>query len=433
LAKLDIGRQIIATTLELGTPKPFLDRGWDLSWAEDPENFLRLAVFPDPHGEAWRHILRYWDRHGKVPSKDVFRFEFQTYELPDIVANPDELVDLAGREIKQVAALDAHADLAGYLDLKDWDGYAERAARISKLVQDQDRSLNTVVVWDGAGQEVDDVINRDIKRGIDTGIPGFDTQPGFFGFGNGDLITYLGRAKAGKTSFALLTALHAWEVQYKRVLIVTFEIAAANFNDRLNAYLAGISLTRLRTGDLHEDEKRRLRRVFEDKGRYEESMFIVQPNEAYTVTDLETDIDKYQPEFVCIDGFYFMVDRDTGKSGGNWEGHDNLARDLKRTALRHDLPTLVTHQVREKQITGKKGAGIDDGAMMGGTGLIMASSAVVGVDMDADQVNKLSWTRGRDGYLKSVRGEWDWETCVFNELEDETAYLPDDDADEAPF
>jgi hypothetical protein len=419
LAKLDIGRQIVASTLELGTPKPFLDRGWDLNWAEDPENMLRLAVFPDPHGAAWRHILRYWGRHGKVPSPEVFGHEFPTYQLPDLVASPDELVDLAGHEVKQAAVAVAQGDLAEYLGLKDWDGYADRAARIAKLVQDQDRSLNTVVVWDGGGQDVDDVINRDIRRGIDTGIPGFDTQPGFFGFGRGDLVTYLGRAKAGKTSFALKTALHAWEVQHKRVMIVTFEIAADNFNDRLNAYLAGISLTRLRTGELTETEQRRLRRVFEDKGRYEESMFIIQPNEAYTVTDLEGDIDKYQPEFVVIDGFYFMTDHDTGKSGGNWEGHDNLARDIKRTALRHELPTLVTHQVREKQVTSKKGAGFDDNAMMGGTGLIMASSAVVTVDMDADRVNKLSWARGRDGYLDSVRGEWDWETCVFNELEDE--------------
>jgi hypothetical protein len=429
LAKLDVGQQIIASTLALGTPKPYLDRGWDLAWSEDPTNLLRLAVFPDPHGEAWRFILRYWARHAKVPIPELFEREFPTYALPERVMSPEELVDLAGAEIKHVAVKDAQGDLAGYIDLGDWDGYAERAGLVAKLVQDQDRSLNKVVIWDDADQDVEAVIHREVKRGIMTGIPGFDEQEGFFGFADGDMITYLGRAKAGKTSFALLTALHAWEKQYKKVMIVTFEIAADNFKDRLDAYLAGVSLTRLRTGTLTSAEEQRIRRVYRDKGEYEASMFIIQPEEIYTVTDLEADIAKYEPEFVVIDGFYFMIDRDTGKSGGQWEGHDNLARDIKRTALRHMVPTLVTHQVREKQMGGKRGAGIDDSAMMSGTGLIMASSAVVGVDIDEDQVNKLNWTRGRDGYLRSVRGEWDWETCEFHELEDETEYQADDEDD----
>ena len=42
------------------------------------------------------------------------------------------------------------------------------------------------------------------------------------------------------------------------------------------------------------------------------------------------------------------------------------------------LPVIITHQVREKQIRGKKGKGIDDGAMMGGTGIIMCADMVLG-------------------------------------------------------
>ena len=46
----------------------------------------------------------------------------------------------------------------------------------------------------------------------------------------------------------------------------------------------------------------------------------------YTVTELEYDIDRHRPDVVYIDGFYFMTDRETGKRGANWEGHDNLVR-----------------------------------------------------------------------------------------------------------
>jgi HAE1 family hydrophobic/amphiphilic exporter-1 len=58
---------------------------------------------------------------------------------------------------------------------------------------------------------------------------------------------------------------------------------------------------------------------------------------------------------VYVDGFYFMLDRQTGKNGGSWEGHDNLAREMKELAMRREIPVIVTHQVREKQLTGKKG------------------------------------------------------------------------------
>src|SRR5690242_16388636 len=56
--------------------------------------------------------------------------------------------------------------------------------------------------------DVESRVDRKVKRGVLTGIPGLDEQ--FYGFQPGNLIFYLGRAKAGKTSFALLSALNAW-------------------------------------------------------------------------------------------------------------------------------------------------------------------------------------------------------------------------------
>lgn len=421
MAVTELGREIVACALSQRTPKPFLDRGWDLQWLDDQEYRAHAAVFPDPHHDAWRYLLRHWDKHGKI-SEELFRYEFPQYELPKRVQEPSELIELADYELQQYAAREAFVDLGRLYEAGDYDALASAAELMIRRIRDKD-SVNAIVdIWDREGQDVDARVNRVVKKGIGTGIPAIDDQEAFLGFYPGNLVTYLGRAKAGKTSFGLLCALDAAMAKYKRIMIVTVEISAYNIHDRLDAYTSGVSLSRLITGKLTDAEKRKVERSYEDRGEYEPQVYIVQPHEKYTVTDLEGHIDQYQPDVVLIDGFYFMTDRLTGKPGAHWEGHDNLASELKRVAMRRDIITFVTHQVREKQLAGKKGAGIDDGAMMGGTGLIMASDMVIGLDADDERNHYLSCTRSRTGYFSSVKGFWDWDVCAFSPLENEETY-----------
>ena len=166
------------------------------------------------------------------------------------------------------------------------------------------------------------------------------------------------------------------------MLFVSFEIAAGKdpnepgIADRLDCFGAGIDLIHYMQGELTDEEKRKLR---EFRATWATTSFtVIQPTRRYTVTELEADIDRYRPDVVYIDGFYFMYDRETGKRGGDWEGHDDLSGELKKIGMNHMLPVIITHQVREKQLTGKKGKGIDDGAMMGGTGIIMSADMVLG-------------------------------------------------------
>jgi predicted ATP-dependent serine protease len=297
-----------------------------------------------------------------------------------------------------------------------------------------------VVDWDSKEYDLEGRIHREITRGVMTGIPGLDDQDGFYGFQPGSMTCYLGRAKAGKTSFALLSAMRAWE-DGKKVLFLTFEIAAGKLPsepgvaDRLDCFGSGIDLLHYMQGELTREEQDKLREF--RSTCTDEAFRIVQPIGKYTVDDLEAEVDRYEPDVVYIDGFYFMTDRETGKSGGQWEGHDNLANDLKLLAMGHMVPVVISHQVREKQLTGKKGAGIDDGAMMGGTAIIMFADLVLGVDANEEGLRTLSCTRSRLQYLKTIHGTWNWSTCEFTEQEapvdeDQYAYGKDKDDSDAP-
>lgn len=419
---MDLGRELVACALRERTLRPFLEGGISHEWLNDPEDPSRSAVFPDQDMAAWRSLVAYWDKHGKVMTTDLFRRSYpeDAYKLPKTDYDPDELLEVFGTERRRMLAELSSVKLAELVTAGDFEGAAEFMANASRIIRNTHQSKSIVVNWDSPDYDVEGRINRTLIHGVPTGIEDFDTQEGFLGFQPGNLVCYLGRAKAGKTSFALLSAIEAWRLGM-RVLFVTFEIVAGKspeepgISDRLDSFGAEVDMLKYMQGRFKDDKvaAEKLRKFRKEKA-HRDDFRIVQPTSRYTVTDLKSDIEKFEPDVVYIDGFYFMTDYQTGKSGANWEGHDNLANDLKSVAMDHMIPVVITHQVREKQLTGKRGAGIDDGAMMGGTAIIMFADLVLGVDADDEgRVRTLSCTRSRLHWLDTVHGTWDWATCKF--------------------
>lgn len=417
---MDLGRELVACALREQTLKPFLAGGITPEWLGDQRDTSRSMIFPDEDFAAWQTLVTYWDRHGKLPTVEVFRRSHPetAYDLPESGYSAEELLDMFQQDrrrlLSQVAAMD-FSELVSAGRIEDALALMEGQLRV---INETYASKSIVVTWDDPDYDVEGRIARVIERGVMTGVEGFDTQEKFFGYQKGNLICYLGRAKAGKTSFALLSALAAWQ-KGLRVMFLSFEIAAGRLpeepgiTDRLDCFGAQVDMLAYMQGNLGKNDAEELRSFRE--GCTADTFKIIQPVARYTVTDLEADIEIHRPDVVYIDGFYFMTDRETGKPGSNWEGHDNLAGDIKQVAMNHMIPVIITHQVREKQLTGKKGAGIDDGAMMGGTGIIMFADMVLGVDADEEGNRTLTCTRSRLQYLDPVRGRWDWTTCQFSE------------------
>jgi len=441
---MNLGLELVACALREGTLQPFTDAGINREWLTDQEDVSRAAVFSTEDLDAWMTLLRYHEEHGKLPSLDMFRRSHpaEAYKLPESDYNPDELVKIVREERRRNLAQVAASDIADALGEDRIDDALELMDRALRIARKTYASNSVVVDWDNKDYDVEGRIHRKIRRGAVTGIPGLDDQPGFYGFQPGSMTCYLGRAKAGKSSFAMLSAIRAWE-DGKKVLFLTFEIAAGKspdepgIADRLDCFGANIHLLHYMQGELTAEEQDKLRAFRADCTA--EAFRIVQPNGRYTVTDLEADVERYQPDVVYIDGFYFMTDAQTGKSGAQWEGHDNLANDLKALAMNRMVPVVISHQVREKQLTGKKGKGIDDGAMMGGTAIIMFADLVLGVDADDAGTRTISCTRSRLQYLTTVHGTWDWSKCTFSEQAapyDEEKFAgngKDDDDDERPW
>ncbi len=428
MATLILGREIVSRILATKNIHPYIEMGMDTEFMSDDRNPAYAAVFQGQDIDAYNNLLRYYSQYSKVPETSLFRrsFPVETYRIVESGFDDRELTDLARDSIAlfetEVGATKAQAY---------WEaGNAKAAAEIMmatarKVLQHQARAAVTVA-WDRKDFDLEDRLSLVRAPAPGFGIEALDDQ--FPGFADGQLITFVGRSKAGKTTFAIQSAFNAWfgrkslsrarTLEPRRVLFVSIEVPEQDVRDILTCYGAEVnpapylaSTDDYRLSDADMDKVRKFWDA--EMTNATESFIVVQPVAKFSMADLEYEIEKAEPDMVFIDGFYFMTDEVTGRTpGSSWEAHDNLARDLKALAMRNRFPVIVTHQAREKQL-GKAGGGFDDIAMMGGTGLRMASDMVFTFDKDETGVVTIKNTAARRGYIQTVKGEWDWDIFRF--------------------
>jgi hypothetical protein len=303
-------------------------------------------------------------------------------------------------------------------------------ATARKVLHQQSEAAITVT-WDRADYDLEERLSVIREPGPGFGIDELDKH--FAGSQPGQLMALVGRKKAGKTTFLLQSAYHAWYgrkaigdqegLEPRRVMFISTEIPEEDVRDMLVCYGAGVnpgpylsSTKKFRLSPADEDKMRQYWKN-EMSGGAAEAFCVVQPVSKFTMNDLEYEMEKFEPDIVYIDGFYFLTDAATGRTpGSSWEAHDNMAKDLKNLAMRNRIPVWVTHQAREKQL-GKAGGGFHDTAMMGGTGLGMAADMVFTIDKGDDRVVTIKNTAARRGYIPTIKGEWDYETFEFRAYE----------------
>jgi hypothetical protein len=422
--------QILATVLDdPGTLKKFIESRFDLAWLGSKDDLSQTAVFSETGTDAYRFMLKHYEKHHQAPSRDYFERSFppETMKVPRPTMTPDEVLDVAVRERKIRQLEVVGSDFIDLFDAGKFDQAEQLIDETARNLRNQGVNPSVHLVLDSDEYDVEDKFGRTETPGIRTGHPTLDDA--FPGFQPGQLIVYLGRSKAMKTTHAIKSALAAHEDGWN-VLFVSVEITADSIADRFDCHAAGIDHSDYVRGRLSDKQRSKLLEMQERRG-LDGKLHIVQPTSAYTLTDLESDIDRYEPDYVVVDGFYFLIDRATGKSGANWEGNDNLSREIAELTLRRGISTLVTMQIREKQArSGKKGSGFDDNSIVGGTGLTMACFYMFTLDFDPDTgINTMTNTRARTGYLPTLRGIWMWKDCSFDPVGEDI----NDDEEEADY
>jgi len=162
-----------------------------------------------------------------------------------------------------------------------------------------------------------------------------------------DYIVIFGRPKSFKSW--LLTFLIAFVVeQMKRALIYTKEMTPENIFNRIYACLARVSYKGLRMGLLSPDEQEALFAIerFVERAGLRDNVYCLSgkdvPQGGDTVPWLRSKIEKYQPDYVFVDGLYLMSDVHRAKR--DHARVRNISRDLSNLRLSLQVPIIATLQ-----------------------------------------------------------------------------------------
>ena len=405
---MNIGYQINNYLLQVGNLTPLLEAGFNQNWLSGIGTGSQV-IFAGTDLQVYQWILKHHRRHHKIPSIDIFREHFPVYPLSENGVTMDELIELAVEKVNSYLV----ADLIGRtIDLHDM-GQIEQAI---SLINSESKKLNTDIKYRRARADnlsdpnfdIENLLERNLEMGVPFGVYTIDDD--FYGFQPGQLITILGRQKAGKTTFTLNSALEAWKEGYT-VLFFSVEMDLDMLRQRLLSLGAHVSPARMRRGHLRDSEKERVRDFHdqfvttdeEDEGRF----FISKKKSLITVEDIYEEVAHYNPNVVYIDGFSFMLDRRTNKMADDWQANENLSAELKTLALEEGIVVVVNTQVQEKQYHGR--FGIEARTIAGGTGLLKASDLVIGLDKTGVQ-HTISCVLSRYEYFDNTVLEIDWDS-----------------------
>lgn len=323
--------------------------------------------------------------------KDAHKIIFET--VKELYANqePIDIVTLSNRldEKKRLAVVGGRSYLAQLTATVATSGnishYAaiiqrkatlrrlqQAAAEISSLSFDQEREIDEILdetekkvfgvsrkylknaflpidnLLAEAFDRIDDLHKQSGKlRGLPTGFADLDNL--LAGLQKSDLIILAARPSVGKTSFALDIARQAAIRSKEGVGIFSLEMSKEQLVDRMLCAQAGVSLWKMRTGNLSDKEDDNdFARIGEAMGKLAEAPIYIDDSGTLSIMEIRAKARRLQMEkglgLIVIDYLQLMEGR--GKYGDNRvQEIAEISRGLKSIARELNIPILALAQL----------------------------------------------------------------------------------------
>lgn len=184
-------------------------------------------------------------------------------------------------------------------------------------------------------------------RGLPTGFPDLDNL--LAGLQKSDLIILAARPSVGKTSFALDIARQAAIKSKEGVGIFSLEMSKEQLVDRMLCSQAGVSLWKMRTGNLSDkEEDNDFAKIGEAMGKLAEAPIYIDDSGNLSIMEIRTKARRLQMEkglgLIVIDYLQLMDGR--GKYGDNRvQEIAEISRGLKSIARELNIPILALAQL----------------------------------------------------------------------------------------
>jgi hypothetical protein len=300
----------------------------------------------------FQSIVGYYARPesaGSVLGQNTIRQRFPSFVLCDDSSVTTAALCLEVRKQRLAIELD---------NLMDYVRGVNASDPISAITTINNKSLDLINI--GIGKNTDmslgDGISRQLHRflQIESGVnlacgpwPWDLLNQVTGGIQPDDYIIIYGRPKSFKSW--LLTFLIAFVVeQGKRAIVYTKEMSQDNIFNRIYACLARVGYSGLRLGKLSPEERNSLFVVqrFMEMSGYNDNVYCLSgrdaPEDGDTVPWLRSKAEKYQPDYIFIDGLYLMSDVKGAKKDNQRVA--NISRALSDLRLQLQIPVIATLQ-----------------------------------------------------------------------------------------
>lgn len=233
---------------------------------------------------------------------------------------PEEILDFAESVIFEIAK-NNHEAKAGFRKI---DGLlAEAVDKIEELFK-----------------------TKQTVTGVPTGFVDLDTKT--TGLQGGDLVIVAGRPSMGKTSLAMNLVEYAAINQNLPVAVFSMEMPGAQLATRMLASLSRVNSTRLRTGQLNNDDWPKLTSamsLLQDKHIYIDDTPALSPLEVRTRARRLAAEHEHGLGMIMIDYLQLMRGSDSANNENRTLEISNITRSLKGLAKELDCPIVVLSQL----------------------------------------------------------------------------------------
>ncbi|UHA75391.1 replicative DNA helicase [Paenibacillus sp. 481] len=235
----------------------------------------------------------------------------------------------------------------GYAGGEDVAGMLSDAERRILEISNRRSSSGFIAIKDVLMEVYERVEFLNTQKGGTTGIPsGFpDLDKMTAGFQRNDLIIVAARPSVGKTAFALNVAQNVGVRAKETVAIFSLEMSAAQLVQRMICAESNVDATRLRTGQLEDDDWEKLTMSI---AALSEAEVYIDDTPGVTVADIRAKCRRLKKErglgMILID--YLQLIHGRGKAGENRQQEvSEISRTLKQIARELEVPVIALSQL----------------------------------------------------------------------------------------
>ena len=294
------------------------------------------------HNDVWNFIRLYAENNGTVPPSSLVVERFRDFEIiKDVGATKHHLEELQTeylndtlKDILRSAATEVQSG-QGVLALEELITKTSTLKKNTSSIRDIDATdIDSAIAYFENVKEQ----NALGKRGIKTGLPGFDNYlPS--GIMPGQLGVFLAYPGIGKSWMALYFAVQAWK-QGKTPLIISLEMSETEVRNRVFTIMGeGLwSHRKLSNGEVELDMMKKWH-IDKIDGRPQFHIISNDSGGEVTPSVIRGKLDQYKPDFVVVD--YLQLMSPNQKADNETVKMKNLSRELKLMAISEEVPIIA--------------------------------------------------------------------------------------------